>query len=558
MKSKIGFIVGVLAFVAILFITPSKAMIYCGLKIVAGHSDSGVIQELGVPHKEITLKNSQELYEKSKTIFVSVPKNFSVTGERGIKLAEPAEAGTTLHSLVNRQVKGLIRTLALAALMAIFWICEVLPLPIVALFPMVFLPAMEIAHYSKVEMPGYFVAFAPYMHYLIVLFIGGFTIAEAMKKWGLHQRIALSCMSIIGFSPKMIIFAFMVSTAVLSMFVSNTATAAMMLPIGTAIIANAGHKGDGSGFGRALMLGIAYSASIGGIGTLIGTPPNLVFAGFADTLLGKTITFADWLVIGLPVVAILLPLTWIYLLKINKVKDETITGSKEIIREQLKSLGKIRGGELNTLIIFITVSLMWVFRSWWTKMLGLPWVNDAVVAVIGMLLFYLLPVNLKKWEFTLDWKTNLKIPWGTLLLFGGGLALGEALVNTGAAEFLAINLTALENVHLIVVLLAVVFLVKALSEITSNTAATNLMMPLLFFLSLAINKNPLVLMAAGAVAASLVFMLPVATPPNAIVHGSGYVSMGDMIKNGAYLEVVTGLIWVLLLYFILTPYISSL
>lgn len=556
-KHKLGFILGVAAFLIIHFSSPTEGMWLSAFKVVLKHSRPGVLDSLRVSHKDVGYNNLGSLLEKSREIFVDIPADFSKTGTRGIGLDKRGEGDTTLYDAAEVQVKGLRDTLALAVLMAVFWIAEVIPIPIVALFPMVFLPLLGIANVSKFSMPGYFVAFSPYMHYLVVLFIGGFTIAEAMKKWCLHERIALCCMGVIGFSPRMIILSFMVATAIISMFVSNTATAAMMMPIGLAIIIGAGEEPGKSNFGRALMLGIAYAASIGGIGTLIGTPPNLILAGFADTLLGKTITFTDWLVIGLPLVAVLLPLTWLLLLKLNSIGKLRLPGSRKIVKDKLKNLGKLKGGERNTLYIFLLVALMWVFREQWTSALGLPWVNDAVVAIIGVVLFYIVPVNLRKWEFTLDWTTNLRIPWGTLLLFGGGLALGQALAQTGAAEFLAMHLIALKAIHVIPLLLIIILMVELLTEVTSNTAATNMMMPLLAFLGLAMGRDPLIFMIGGAVAASMAFMLPVATPPNAVVYGTGCISIKDMVKNGICLEFIAAIIWTLLLYFLM-PHITPL
>lgn len=554
MKQKLGFVIGVVAFLLIYFSVPTQGMWLAAFKVVLNHSSEQIAQKLGVKNEDVEFANPESLITKSREIYISVPEDFSKTGIRGIVLDEGSK-GTTLYDAALDQVTGLKNTIALVVLMAVFWLAAVLPIPIVALFPMLFLPLLGIAHYSRISMPGYFPAFTPYMHYLVVLFIAAFTIAEAMKRWGLHERIALHFISVIGFSPRFIILAFMVATAVISMFVSNTATAAMMMPIAVAIIMSTGEKPGESIFGKTLMLGIAYAASIGGIGTLIGTPPNLILAGFADTLLGKTITFADWLKIGLPLVVILLPVTWLYLLKINRIRHVKISGSHELVQEKIKGLGKLRGGELNTLCIFVLVALLWIFRDQWTSALHLPWVNDAVVGIAGVILFYIVPVNLKMWEFTLDWKTNLKIPWGTLLLFGGGLALGEALAGTGAAEYLAMHLFVLRSFHTIIILFAVIVLVDFLTEVTSNTAITAMMMPVLYFLGMALGEDPLIFMIGGAVAASMAFMLPVATPPNAIVYGSGYIEMRDMVKAGFFLNWIAVLIWTPLLYFAISRWI---
>ncbi len=546
MVKKIGLFSGWILFFVIVFLPPTKSMYVEGFKVVLKHSDKTITDQF---QEKITLKNFDKMYQRAKTISVKIPKNFAKTGTKGIK---PSSKGKlTLDKVVYVQTKALKNTLALAVLMGILWITEAMPIPIVAMFPLIFLPLLGIAHYKYLAFPGYFNAFAPYMHYLVVLFIGGFTIAEGMKRWGLHERIALHIVKIIGFSGERLIFGLMVATAVISMFVSNTATTAMMMPIALAILLGLGEKPGESNFGKAMMLGIAYAASIGGIGTLIGTPPNLVLAGFVDTLLGKKITFANWLIVGLPVVIVILPIAWWMLIKYFKVRGRSIPGSREVIEKRIRELGKMGRGERNTLIIFVLVALMWITRTLWTKPLHLYWVNDSVIAIIGVVLFYIIPVNFKKWEFTLDWETNKNIPWGTLLLFGGGIALGTALDKTGAASFIGMHLAGLGKLPIPLIILGIVLLVDFLTEITSNTATTNMMMPILFAVGIAIHQNPILLMIAGAVAASLAFMLPVATPPNAIVYGTGYIKMRDMVKFGFLLDWAAGITWSILLSFLL-------
>jgi len=505
--------------------------------------------------KDINSQNLPEILTQSKMISVYLPSDFRRSGEKGIALKESdTECRLHLKEVIELQTRGLKYTLALALLMAIWWITEALPISVVALLPMVLLPVLGITHVQYARLPGYFVAFSPYMHRLVVLFLGGFTIAEAMKRWNLHERIALHFIGIIGFSPKRIILGLMIATALISMFISNTATTAMMMPIALAILLQAGCQPAKSRFGTALMLSIAYAASIGGIGTLIGTPPNVVLAGFAELLLDMDINFQNWLMIGLPLVITLIPTTWWLLITMNPPEMNNLAGSKMILKEKIKSLGKLKGGERNTLVIFILTALMWIFRSGfnlgfihipgWTQLLGVPWVDDSVIAMIAVVLFYLLPTDIRQWEFTLNWKTNLNIPWGTLLLFGGGITIGKALQETGAAQYIAMNLIELRALPTISIISAVVLLAKFLSEITSNTATATMLMPILFAMGIAVGVDPLSLMIAGAVATSLVFMLPVATPPNAIVYGTEFVSMSEMVKNGFVLQIVTTLVWI--------------
>ena len=568
-KPKVGFFLGVIIFLAIIFLPPTPSMYLSAIKKVLKHSHQDVINKLLEETKlqsreDINYQNIQEILNQSQKILVYLPLDFHRTGEKGIRLEERNRESTIkLKKVIEIQTRGLKNTLALALLMAIWWITETLPIPVVALLPMVLLPAMGITHFQNARLPGYFVVFSPYMHHLVVLFLGGFTIAEAMKRWNLHERIALHSISLIGFSPKRIILGLMIATACISMFISNTATTAMMMPIGLAILLQAGCQPKKSQFGTSLMLGIAFAASIGGIGTLIGTPPNVVLAGFAELLLNIDINFQNWLLIGFPLVITLIPITWWLLIKMNPPEITTLAGSKKIVKEKIENLGKLKGGERNTLIIFILTACMWVFRSafdlyfihipGWTELLGVPWIDDSVIAMIAVLLFYLSPTDIRQWKFTLDWKTNLNIPWGTLLLFGGGITIGKAMQETGAAHYIAMNLVELRSLPTILILSAVILLAKSLSEVTSNTATTTMLMPVLFALGIAIGVDPLSLMIAGAVATSLVFMLPVATPPNAIVFGSEYVTMSEMVRNGLVLQIITALIWILMLYLVISP-----
>ena len=567
-KQKAGFCLGLIAFLAFLFLPPTSFMYLSAIEIVLKHAHQEVADKLFEKTKlqsleDINLQNLQEILNQSKEIFVSLPSDFHKSGNKGIRLKERKTEGTKdLKEVIEIQTRGMKNTLALALLMAIWWIAEVLPISVVALLPMVLLPLLGIAHFQYARLPGYFIVYSPYMHRLVVLFLGGFTIAEAMKRWNLHERIALHFIGIIGFSPKRIILGLMIATACISMFISNTATTAMMMPIALAILIQAGCQPKKSRFGTSLMLSIAYAASIGGIGTLIGTPPNVVLAGFAELLLDIDINFQNWLVIGLPLVIILLPVTWWLLVKMNPSEISKLEGSKKIIKDKIKNLGKLKGGERNTLIIFILTALMWICRSGfslgsihipgWTQLLNIPWVDDSVIAMIAVLLFYLSPVDISKWEFTLDWKTNLNIPWGTLLLFGGGITIGKAMQETGAAQYIAMHLIELRSLPVILILSSIILLSKFLSEITSNTATTTMLMPILYAIGIAISVDPLSLMIAGAVATSLVFMLPVATPPNAIVYGTEYVSMSEMVRNGLVLQLVTTITWIFLLYYVIS------
>ncbi|MDX1777994.1 MAG: SLC13 family permease, partial [Thermodesulfobacteriota bacterium] len=341
-KSKVGFFTGIAVFFIIVFLPPSPPMYLAALETVLKHSQQDLVKKLlsGTNLTDtgaINRNNLQDILNHAQQIAVVVPPDFNKSGERGIHLAEKSSKNTRqLNQVIEIQAGGLKRTLALAMLMAIWWITEALPIVIVSLLPMVLLPVLSIAHVSSARLPGYFIAFTPYMHRLVVLFLGGFTIAEAMKRWNLHERIALHFITFMGVSTRGIILGLMIATALLSMFISNTATVAMMMPIALALLLQAGCKPQKSKFGTGLMLAIAYAASIGGIGTLIGTPPNVVLAGFAEILLNINITFQDWLIIGLPLVAVLLPLTWWLVITINPPELTRLSGSRETAKQKIK------------------------------------------------------------------------------------------------------------------------------------------------------------------------------------------------------------------------------
>jgi sodium-dependent dicarboxylate transporter 2/3/5 len=459
---------------------------------------------------------------------------------------------------------------AVTALMATWWITEAIPIPATALLPLILFPLLGIMGAQDVSMR--------YADQNIFLFMGGFFIAMAMQRWNLHKRIALYIVKFLGTSPRRIVLGFMVATAFLSMWISNTATTMMMFPIGLAVIFHAASMLDkeksgintapGSfNFGLALMLGIAYSASIGGIATLVGTPPNIVFAGIAKSMFPKApeIGFLDWFKIGLPLVVIFLPVVWFYLTHIAvPPKIRKIPGGKEVIEHDLKELGKMNTGEKLTLFVFVFVAFSWVFRRdidlgfWlipgWSGLLGISeHVHDSTVAIFGAILLFLLPVDFKKRIFVLNWEWALRIPWGIILLFGGGFALAAGFQTSGLAQWIGERLSFLCGVPTIIMILCICLLLTFLTEVTSNTATTTMMMPVLGALAVATCIHPFLLMIPAAMSASCAFMLPVATPPNAIVFGSGYLRIPDMARVGFFLNIIGAIIITLLVYFLVIP-----
>lgn len=446
-------------------------------------------------------------------------------------------------------------TAAVAVMMAVWWMTEALPLSATALLPIALFPVLGVSPIRQ--------AVAPYADPVIFLFMGGFILGLGMERWGLHKRIALLTISVVGTRPVRLIGGFMVASAVMSMWVSNTATAAMMLPIGVSVIglvfARLGRdfeRGappepgrDGSNFATCLMLGIAYGASIGGIGTLIGTPPNTVLKGFVEREYGQVITFAEWLRIGVPFVAVFLPIAWIVLTRFAfPVRLREIPGGKALIAGELRDLGAMKRGEWAVFIVFCCTALAWVFHRPAADLLGFYSTADGVrrvyfltdegIAIIAALALFVIPVRPRERIFAMDWQTASRLPWGILLLFGGGLSLASAMDTTGVTRFIGEQFQALRGLPLVVTVAAIAGVVIFLTELTSNTAVTTTLMPVLAGAAVGLGVDPAYLLVPAALAASCAFMLPVATPPNAIVFGSGYVSLPQMARAGLMLNLI--------------------
>ena len=396
---------------------------------------------------------------------------------------------------------------------------------------------------------------ASFGHKYVFLYIGGFILAIAIEKWNLHKRIALNIVNVIGTSVSKIILGFMVATAFLSMWISNTATAVMMLPIGMAIIAQLKDNPDtiedeNAIFGKALMLSIAYSASIGGVATLIGTPPNLVFAGILEEQFNIEMTFSKWMIYGLPISLILLFICWKYLTSFAfKFEQKDFPGGKAEIKRQLSALGKITYEEKAVLAIFALTAFLWITRSFLLKQF-IPAIDDTIIAMVSATVLFILPTKNKK-EALIDWNSAVKLPWGILLLFGGGLALAEGFKTSGLASWIATQVTHIEGLSLVVLLLILIATVNFLTEITSNLATTAMLLPIIAPVALTLDIHPFTLMVGITVAASCAFMLPVATPPNAIVFGSGYLKIPDMVKAGIWMNIISIIFITLMTYFLL-------
>lgn len=437
---------------------------------------------------------------------------------------------------------------ATASLMAIWWITEAIPLAATALIPVPLFPFLGILDGEQTA--------TAYFNSTIFLFMGGFLIALAMEKWNLHKRIALNIINMFGGKPNFIILGFMIASAFLSMWISNTATAVMMLPIGLSILLQLEEqfgKNRTHNFSVALMLGIGYACSIGGVATIIGSPPNLSFTRILKIIFpdAPEIAFGDWMIVALPITITMLITTWIFLTKIyfNFSKDLVI--DRSIIKDEQNKIGLIQKEEKIVSVVFAVTAFLWVFRSdlelgiiqipGWSNLFGNPeYINDGTVAIGMSLILFLIPTRsvVKKSKTILDASVFKKIPWGIILLFGGGFALAKGFVTSGLSDYIGSSFVGLGNISPIFLILLVAMFINFLTELTSNTATTEMILPILASVSVAIGINPILLMLTATLSASMAFMLPVATPPNAIIFGSQRVKITEMVKCGFALNII--------------------
>lgn len=437
--------------------------------------------------------------------------------------------------------------LSITLWMALWWVTESVPIAITALLPIILFPMTGAVDLQTTT--------ASYGHKYIFLYMGGFMLAIAIEKWNLHKRIALNIIKIIGTNISKIILGFMVATAFLSMWISNTATAVMMLPIAMSIVAQLQdnpntEKNENLIFGKALMLSIAYSASIGGMATLIGTPPNLVFAGYVEETYGIEITFLQWLKFGVPIAIPLLVIAWLYLTKFAfKFKQKEFPGGKEEINRLLILIGPMKREEKLVSAIFVLTAFCWITRSFILQEF-FPFIDDTIIAMTaGVLLFVVPASDFKKRLIT--WEDAVKLPWGIILLFGGGMALAAGFQITGLASWLGAQMAIFQGLSVLVLVFVVITLVNFFTEFTSNLATTAMLLPILAPIAISLNINPYMLMVACTIAASCAFMMPVATPPNAVVFGSGYLRIPDMIKSGIWMNIISILFLTLMVYYFL-------
>ena len=438
--------------------------------------------------------------------------------------------------------------LAVTAWVAFWWITEAIPIAATSLVPIVLFPLTGGLSLAQTT--------ASNGHKMIFLYLGGFIIALAIEKWNLHKRIALQTIKIIGKNADLIILGFMLATFFLSMWISNTATTMMMLPIALAVAnkldplnsdENNGIKSK-SGFGLSLMLAIAYSASIGGLSTLIGTPTNAMFAAVVKEIYNVDIDFATWISFALPISSILLFISWVYLVKFVypvKIRNEQLAGNE--IEMELKALGKVTREEKRVTVVFAITALAWILRSLVLKRF-FPNIDDTIIAIVGALVLFIIP-STKKGKMLMDWSTATKLPWGILILFGGGLSIAAAFQSSGLAFWIGNSLEGLQSLQIVAVLFIVALLVNGLTELTSNVATASILLPILASLAGVIHIHPFMLMVVATLNASCAFMLPVATPPNAVVFSSGYIRIRDMARTGVGMNLISIVIVVLIVWF---------
>lgn len=437
--------------------------------------------------------------------------------------------------------------LAVAAWMMTWWISEAVPIPVTALLPLILFPVLGIMPISD--------SAANYANPIVFLFMGGFMLALGMEKHRLHERIALSLVKITGTSGNGIIAGFMIATGFISMWISNTATTMMMLPIALSVIRlihsnqtlnTENLPKNERNFALGLMLIVGYAASLGGMATLIGTPPNVVFKGLLLNFYNEEISFADWILIGLPASILLLASTYLIITRIlfpNHIRK--VQGSEEYIRIRLQEMGPMSRNERLVLIIFSITSFLWIFQNPINHLTNTSLLNDTVIAMTGGLLLFAIPVNLKQGEFLLNWNDTKNLAWGILILFGGGLCLADGLESAGILQSVGQWVAGRSNFN-IWLLLGLIVATVVLSELMSNVALVNIFVPVVFGIAEGLDINPIFLAIPVTLAASIGFMFPIATPPNAIVFSSGYIRIKDMARAGLLLDLSSVLIiWIL-------------
>lgn len=436
-----------------------------------------------------------------------------------------------------------LRTVAAAAvLLGLWWMTEAIPLAATALLPLVIFPGLQVAEFKEVA--------TPYASETIFLFMGGFMLALAMQKWNLHRRVALWVVLRVGTRPRTLVLGFMTATGFLSMWVSNTATAVVMLPIGTSVLSLVSSLVGGwrkmRRLSTALMLGIAYAASIGSVGTIIGTPPNTLMVAYLSKEHGIDIGFGQWMLVGVPLAVTLMVIAWWLLVYVLfRPEIDEIPGGQELMESEWRGLGPMSGGEVRVALVFVATAASWVFVPTILEQVGSSLIiSDELIAMTSAVLLFLLPGDRARGTRLMDWSTAKDLPWDVLLLFGGGLSLSTMFSRLGLSIWIGEQAKGLSGLPVVLLVAAVALLVILLTELTSNTATAAAFLPIMGGVAVGVGLtsqtpgNVMLLVVPVALSATFAFMLPVATPPNAVAYGSGYIQIGDMVKAGIWLNVV--------------------
>jgi len=449
-------------------------------------------------------------------------------------------------------------TLAVAVLMAVWWVSEAIPLAVTALVPLVLFPALGVLDGREVS--------EAYINHIIFIFIGGFIMALAMEKWNLHKRIALKILVVIGVSPGRILLGFMAASGFLSMWISNTATTMMMIPIVMSVVVSLEEtlkKSSITHYATGLLLAIAYSSSIGGMSTLVGSPTNLVCPRILTMLYpgAPEITFTGWMSFALPVSAVMLVVVWVVIYLIYRPRKQWERMDREHFRKAYRELGNTSREERTVFILFLLLAILWITRSGisfnhfalpgWASLFKVPeYINDGTVAMFVSILLFIMPAGRDQEKRIMDWKTAQRLPWYIVLLFGGGFALALGFQSSGLAIWFGEQLLWTRGVHPYLILASVVLLMSFLTELTSNVASTQMLLPVFASLAVSSGNSPMLLMIPATLASSLAFMLPTATPPNAIVFGTDRIRIATMVRTGFLLN-MTGILVVVLVTWLL-------
>ena len=466
------------------------------------------------------------------------------------KFLVPLTAVLTLFVELDPSNPSVSKMLAVVILMAGWWITEAIPIPVTSLLPVALFPLLGI-------LDGHSTA-GTYFNHLIFLFIGGFLFALAMQKWGLHRRIALKILSLLGTKPHQILLGFMTATWFLSMFISNTASTMMMVPMAMAIagpLCEGLNKEDGRRLTITLILGVAYSASIGGIATLMGTPPNMSLARILEISFPNhlELDFRTWTSFAFPLSLVFLITAWHALINLSKVRTIRISLNSNFFHNEYKSIGPITYEQKAISVVFSLLVAGWMFRKEWSQLFAHPsYIDDGTVAIIIALTLFIIPSKKHKGQGLMRWEDASGIRWGIVLMFGGGFALATGFIESGLSQWLGNQLSQLETIPIWVLIIIICSTITFLTELTSNMATTEVVLPILAAMSVAISVDPLILMIPATLSASCAFMLPVATAPNAIAFGSGHIKISDMIKYGLWLNII-GIILITLTTLILIP-----